>query len=121
MIWAPQDGISIKASIAYDDNAIEVKGVKIWHNNQFVEIEGVASSLPADSISVRLADIDVGYIFDTLKINYVTFGGIASGEVKGIGVLGLDPHAATENLFIKRPFIQRGSAWRRCAQKPLGQ
>lgn len=90
-----------KGSIAYDDNAIEVKGVKIWHNNQFVEIEGVASSLPADSISVRLADIDVGYIFDTLKINYVTFGGIATGEVKGIGVLGPDPHAATENLFIK--------------------
>lgn len=90
-----------KGTIRYGDGNLTVKGVRLWHDDQFVEIEGTASASASDSISVRLADIDVDYIFDILKINYVTFGGIATGEVKGRGVLGPDPLAETERLSIR--------------------
>lgn len=89
------------SSISYVDNVVEVNDLKIWHDSQFVEIQGVASSLPSDSISVNLAGIDLDYVFGTLKINYVNFGGIATGEITGKGVLSPQPVAGTDNLFVK--------------------
>lgn len=90
-----------KGRIDYNDNRVNVEGVKIWHDSQFVEIAGVASALPTDSLSVCLAQIDVDYIFDTLNINYVSFGGTATGEVTASGALSKKPVAATDNLFIE--------------------
>lgn len=89
-----------KGSIRYDDGVVEIDGLKLWHGKQFVNIEGRASALPEDSIKVRLADIDIAYIFDTLNINYVTFGGIATGEITAKGALGPNPVAGTDNLEI---------------------
>lgn len=90
-----------RSSVAYDDGILDVKGLKIWHDGQFVEIEGRASASPLDSVAVRLADINVDYIFDTLNINYVTFGGTATGDVTAWGALGKEPRASTDNLSIK--------------------
>ncbi len=90
-----------RSSVAYNDGILDVKGMRIWHDNQFVEIGGRASASPLDSVTVRLADIDVDYIFDTLNINYVTFGGIATGDVTAWGALGKEPRAYTDNLSIK--------------------
>ncbi len=88
------------ATVAYRDNMVDVDGLKIWHDSQFVKIDGVASASPLDSITVQLASIDVGYIFDVLNINYVTFGGTATGEVTALGALSREPIAATDNLHI---------------------
>ena len=90
-----------RGNITYDDNILTVDNFKIWHDSQFVAIDGVASTFMEDSISVRLADIDLDYIFDLLKINYVTFGGSATGDVTGKGVLGKTPEASTDNLLVK--------------------
>lgn len=90
-----------RGSVEYNDGILDVKGLKIWHDNQFVEIGGRASASPLDSVTVRLADIDVDYIFDTLNINYVTFGGTATGDVTAWGALGKEPRASTDNLSIK--------------------
>ncbi|MCH5222694.1 MAG: translocation/assembly module TamB [Muribaculaceae bacterium] len=88
------------ARITYCDKRLEVDGLKLWHDEQFVEIDGVASEDYSDALNVRLADIDVDYIFDTLKINYVTFGGVATGEVTGRSLFSKDPVAETERLKI---------------------
>lgn len=90
-----------RSNVVYDDGILRVDGLKIWHGNQFVDINGVASANPEDSIAVELADIDVGYIFDTLNINYVSFGGIASGTLTAAGALGEAPVASTDNLIIR--------------------
>lgn len=90
-----------KSRVEYKDKILNVDGLRIWHDRQFVEIEGVASSSSDDVMTVRLADIDVDYIFDTLNINYVTFGGTATGDVYAAGVFGKQPEAHTDNLFIK--------------------
>lgn len=90
-----------KGRISYDNNVLSVDNFKLWHDNQFVEIDGVASALPEDSISVRLADIDLDYVFDLLKINYVTFGGSATGEVSAKAVFSGAPVADTDNLTVE--------------------
>ena len=90
-----------RSAISYRDKALAVDGLRIWHDNQFVKIDGTASSSPLDSIRVKLASIDVGYIFDLLNIRYVTFGGSASGSVTASGAFSKDPVANTDSLRIE--------------------
>ena len=90
-----------RSSVSYEEGALNVENLRIWHEKQFVEIGGTASSAPLDSLSVKLADIDLGYIFDTLNINYVTFGGTATGEITAKGALSGNPEAFTERLSVK--------------------
>lgn len=87
--------------VKYSDKVVEVDGLKLWHDDQFVEIDGIASESLSDILSISLANIDVDYIFDTLKINYVTFGGIATGEVTGQALFSKEPVAETKMLKIK--------------------
>ena len=89
------------ASISYYDKSLTVDGLKIYHDNQFVEIAGVASPEYADALRISLEEIDVDYVFDMLRINYVTFGGTATGEVAGRALLSSDPVAETESFKIK--------------------
>ena len=89
-------------NIDYADNTIKIDGLKVWHEDQFVEIKGIASPEYSDVMQVSLADIDVDYIFEMLAINYVTFGGVATGEIAGHGLLGENPVAETESLLIKK-------------------
>ena len=90
-----------KSNITYADNRVEIRGFRISHDEQFVEIEGVASPDYEDVVTLKLADIDVDYVFDMLAINYVTFGGTATGEITGHSLLSGDPVAETESLVIK--------------------
>lgn len=89
------------AKLTYADNRIDVPRLRVWHKGQFVDISGTASPSADDFINVSLSDIDLGYIFDTLNINFVTFGGIATGQVKANQVLSPLPRAATDGLFVK--------------------
>lgn len=102
-----------RCKLAYSDKKLIVEGLKVWHDDQYVEIDGIASPDYSDVLSIGLADIDVDYIFDTLKINYVTFGGTATGEVEGHGLLGSDMSAETDNLKIEN-FSYNGAVIGNC-------
>lgn len=96
------------ALISYCDKNVKVNNLKIWNDSQFVEIEGTASPDYEDIMRVSLADINVDYVFDMLQINYVTFGGSATGEVAGHSLLSSDPVAETESFKITN-FSYNGS------------
>ncbi|MDE7081478.1 MAG: translocation/assembly module TamB [Muribaculaceae bacterium] len=101
-LWLNNAGWEIgKAGIRYADRQIDVQGFSVSHADQFVAIDGVASADPESEINVRLHDIDLDYIFDTLNINYVAFGGHASGEAVGKGLLSGNPEAYTRCLRVK--------------------
>ena len=68
------------ARIAYSDKSIEVSGLRIWHGLQYVDVAGKASASPLDVLAADLAGIDLEYIFNVLNINYVNFGGMATGR-----------------------------------------
>lgn len=89
------------SDIRYREGLVTVDGFNLGHDNQHVIIGGTAGASPDDVLRVDLANIDIQYIFDTLNINYVNFGGIATGEVVASGVLSGNPVAKTTVLKIK--------------------
>ncbi|MDE7412239.1 MAG: translocation/assembly module TamB domain-containing protein [Muribaculaceae bacterium] len=89
-----------KSEIRYLDKSLSIDNLKIFHDDQFVEINGKASSDPLDEIRVSLADIDLSYIFGILNINYVSFGGIATGELTASSVFTKNPVARTKRLTV---------------------
>lgn len=94
--WAVGSGV-----IDYSGKRIQVDNFLISHDNQFVKIEGVASESDEDFVKVKLNDIDLEYIFNILNINYVSFGGMATGEVIGRRLLTKNLEARTEFLHVK--------------------
>lgn len=88
------------STIHYADNRIGVKDLKIQHAAQFIDIGGNVSSSPEDMLRVDLAGIDLAYIFDILNINYVTFGGVATGRAVASQLLSGAPVLATDGLRV---------------------
>lgn len=91
-------------TVTYYDNAIRVPRLRVWHDGQFVDISGIASPSADDRLTVSLRDIDLGYIFETLNINFVTFSGIASGKVTASQLLSGTPRAATDSHLAVKDF-----------------
>lgn len=87
--------------VDYHGKNISVNNFLIEHDKQYVKIDGVASENPDDYLSIKLNDIDLDYIFNVLNINYVTFGGMATGEVVGSRLLTKIPVAYTKFLRVK--------------------
>lgn len=94
--WSLADGM-----IDYSGKRITVDNFLISHDDQFVKISGAASDSPNDMVKVMLNDIDLEYIFNILNINYVSFGGMATGEIAGSRLLTKQPEARTEFLRVK--------------------
>ncbi|MDE6682666.1 MAG: hypothetical protein K2J87_04500, partial [Muribaculaceae bacterium] len=97
----PSDWRIEESKLFYSDKRVNVDNLRIWNDKQFVEIDGVASTDPADEMNIRLADIDLEYIFGILNINYVSFGGIATGELMASSVFTKTPVARTRRLNVK--------------------
>lgn len=89
-----------RSRVQYADGNLDVDGLRLWHGAQLLSVNGRASALPTDTVTVELAGIDVDYIFDTLNINYVQFGGVATGKVTACGALGPEPVAHTDWLRV---------------------
>ncbi len=88
--------------IMYQDKSVLVDSVRVGRPGQFVLVNGRATASPDDKILVDLRDIDLDYVFETLNINYVTFGGRASGRVEVSSLFSGSPVLATEQLSVKR-------------------
>lgn len=88
-------------NIEYGGKRVAVNNFLVQHANQYVKINGIASERPEDKITVTLNDIDLEYIFGTLNINYVTFGGMATGEVTGRQLLSKKRIASTRFLRVR--------------------
>lgn len=86
------------AKLSYADRAVEVRELNVSHGTQFLTVEGRASASDTDTLRARLSDIDLGYIFRTLNINHVTFGGRASGGVIATSLFSGAPKAYTTGL-----------------------
>lgn len=87
--------------IDYAGKRVAVTNFLVQHASQYVKIDGVASESPRDLLKVKLNDIDLDYIFGILNINYVTFGGMATGEVVGSRLLTKTPVAFTKFLNVR--------------------
>lgn len=65
-------------------------------------IRGVASADSSDVLTVKLDNIDLDYLFETLNLGpQVTFGGMATGTVTGRGVLSPEAILQTNDLYVR--------------------
>lgn len=90
-----------ESTVNYSEDKLTVSDFNIAHNDQHISINGVASKSEEDMMVVDLNDINLDYIFDTLNINYVSFGGTATGQAIATGAFSPNLDAHTRNLSVK--------------------
>lgn len=83
-------------TLKWSDGKGTVSHINLHHGEQYIDIDGIASKDTSDKISIKLGGINLEYVFGILNINYVTFGGVASGEIVGEGVLGNERDVTTK-------------------------
>lgn len=88
------------AFMRWSGRELTVDSVCVSRPGQLALIDGVASPDSDKELRVTLHDIDLDYVFETLNINYVTFGGRASGLLQGAGLLGANPRLFTDGLRV---------------------
>ncbi len=87
--------------IKLNEQNITVNNLEISRPSQHIVIDGVVSKNSEDTMHVDLQDINLDYIFETLNINHVTFGGRATGRVDAADVFTKNPYLCTRKLDIK--------------------
>ena len=93
--WTVEQGI-----VDYRGGHIHVDNLVAHCDKQFVRIDGDLSHDPDDELMVSLGDINLEYIFNTLNINHVTFGGRATGNFTVADVFSKAPRLMTPNLHV---------------------
>lgn len=88
------------SSAAIDSGRIKINDFKISHQKQLLRLNGVLSKLPSDSLHLNLRDMNLDYIFQTLNINYVQFGGQGTGDFL-LTHKEKNPVVKTENFHVK--------------------
>ncbi|MDE5785251.1 MAG: translocation/assembly module TamB, partial [Duncaniella sp.] len=68
------------SAVSLTPGRIAVNNFHIGRQGQQLDINGAVTADSTDILSVKLRNIDLGYVFETLGINHVTFGGIATGN-----------------------------------------
>jgi hypothetical protein len=69
------------ANIQFIDGRLSIDNFNLAHNEQFVKMKGTISHNEEDEFSVALNKVNLDYIFNSLNIKALTFGGIATGNV----------------------------------------
>jgi hypothetical protein len=67
--------------IEYKDKRLNIDNFEASHNQQKIKMDGYISEDPDDEIKINLNKVNLDYIFKSLNIKALTFGGIASGFV----------------------------------------
>jgi len=70
------------ATVTIDSSNIQIDHLQLSHNDQFLKINGVISHNPEEELRIELNRMNLEYIFQSLDIPALEFGGIATGFVK---------------------------------------
>lgn len=80
---------------------IRIDNLNVRGPGQEVEITGVISKNPEDILTVDLTNIDLEYIFESLSIDNVKLGGLATGNISASGLLSKSPNLITEGISVE--------------------
>lgn len=69
------------AEIHADSSTVKINNLLAAHNDQSLKIDGAISRNPEQQLLVELNKVNLDYIFQSLKIKALEFGGIATGFV----------------------------------------
>lgn len=89
------------ATVEIAHDRVVVNDIDVGRPGQFVKISGAVSENPDDVLSLKLNEMSLDYVFETLDINHVHFGGTATGDFYARGLLTPEPRLETPNLHVK--------------------
>ena len=67
------------STVTYKKKYIAINNFSISHGGQHLQVNGLVTDNPKDSLLVELRDIDVAYVLNLINFDDVSFGGKASG------------------------------------------
>ncbi|WP_455505360.1 translocation/assembly module TamB domain-containing protein [Coprobacter sp.] len=88
------------SQIAINDGKIHINNFEVRHDSQFIHLNGTVSKLPKDELNLQLNDINLDYIFGSLNIKHVVFGGQATGTFSIAGLLSKDIRLSTKQFDV---------------------
>jgi hypothetical protein len=91
----------LKGKVDILKNTINVDNLVAQSDKQFVKINGTVSKNAQDQLCVELNDINLDYIFGTLNISNVDFGGRATGKFFASDLYSKSPRLSTPDLHIE--------------------
>lgn len=89
------------ATVDVQPGQITVNGINAHRSGQFVKIDGRASHLPEDAITIDLLGVNLDYIFESLGIDKVMLGGDATGRFYLSDLFSREPRLETPGLSVK--------------------
>ena len=95
-IWQVKPG-----QVQYDGGIIAVRNLQGISGEQSVLIDGIVSKNQEDVLKVELNELSLDYIFETLAIDNVMFGGTATGKFYASNLLSGAPILETPNLHVE--------------------
>ena len=95
-IWQVQKGF-----VGIDGGTITVENLAGGRQDQFININGKVSKDPNDELCLEMNDMNLDYVFETLAIDHVDFGGRATSKIYASGLLSGTPRIYTPSLAIK--------------------
>lgn len=87
--------------ITVANDRVKVNNFQVSHRDQLLQIKGEASRDTSSVLTLLLHDINLDYVFETLNIPNVAFGGDATGEFRASKLFSKAPVAFTDNLFVR--------------------
>lgn len=69
------------------DSTIVIHNFRFENSSQYIYIDGVASTKPTDSVTVKMNDLDLGFITGLLQIKDLAFGGFITGKANFYSLL----------------------------------
>lgn len=88
------------AFISIDHNVININNMCGHSDDQYIKINGEISNSPESELCLELNDISLDYIFETLSINHVSFGGQATGKFYASDLFTKSPRIYTPVLHV---------------------
>ncbi|GBU07039.1 DUF490 domain-containing protein [Bacteroidales bacterium] len=70
------------SNMTLDSSKFTINNFAIDHGNQYLKIDGSASKIPEDKLHIDLRQVNLEYIFTSLGIKALEFGGYASGSIE---------------------------------------
>lgn len=90
-----------KGHISVENGVIAVDNIAGGRAEQFIRINGKVSNDPADELCLELKDVNLDYVFETLAIDHVDFGGRATSKCYASDLLSGSPRLYTPSLYIE--------------------
>lgn len=95
-IWTVEKG-----HINVGNGMITVSNIAGGRGDQYIRVNGKVSKDPDDELCLEMKDVNLDYVFETLAIDHVDFGGRATSQLYASDLLSGAPRIYTPSLLIK--------------------